>query len=342
LGAKVSIDKTAVKLGDEVHIKVDQVPAGWSGEVRINGLRHFPISSKLYALRVTNDNGFDIFPANQVVVTVKDRATQASDEAQFQIIAQRPMLTLTPDGDAVWEFSHSGQIEVTGPADKPWSVKGVPDWITITQGQSGVGSGTVAYTVQPTNSAEGRSATLEIGDAFFSITQDGATSVRMPYTEQFTTLPSPVWLMDKTGHAPTPWVMEDPDKVMASTKLTSDGPNGSKSLLLNRSAAQREAWKGQMYLTRIQTQPGRNYKVSLALKAENPALAWIAFEQRAAPYSSCGFSEKMWVPEVWHDYTFRFQEKGQKCGAENNRLTIRYGTIAGKLWISKFSLSESK
>ena len=55
---KVTFSKDAVKPGEELEIQLDQLPPVWSGEVMVNAVRRFPISSKKFKLAAVASNGF--------------------------------------------------------------------------------------------------------------------------------------------------------------------------------------------------------------------------------------------------------------------------------------------
>lgn len=64
----------------------------------------------------------------------------------------------------------TGQVNVTTGASCNWTVSGVPSWMTITSGASGVGSGAVNYTVAA-NTATARSSTLTVANLPFVVNQ---------------------------------------------------------------------------------------------------------------------------------------------------------------------------
>jgi hypothetical protein len=66
----------------------------------------------------------------------------------------------------------TGQVNVTTGASCSWTVSGVPSWMTITSGASGVGSGVVNYTVAA-NTAAARSSTLAVANLPFILNQGG-------------------------------------------------------------------------------------------------------------------------------------------------------------------------
>jgi len=57
--AKVTLDRKTVRLGEEIQIGADQIPAGWSGEITVNSRRTFKIDASNHTLRATLRNGFN-------------------------------------------------------------------------------------------------------------------------------------------------------------------------------------------------------------------------------------------------------------------------------------------
>jgi subtilisin family serine protease/sugar lactone lactonase YvrE len=82
-------------------------------------------------------------------------------------------------GSKVLPGGASGSIAVTADPGCPWSAATPTAWLTLTGPTSGIGSGTVSYTVAP-NSGGPRSATLTIAGLSFNVEQFGqfATSLR--------------------------------------------------------------------------------------------------------------------------------------------------------------------
>jgi sugar lactone lactonase YvrE len=73
-----------------------------------------------------------------------------------------------------------GSIQVTAFGGIAWTATSNASWITITSGASGSGAGTVAFTVTA-NTGAARSGTITIGNATFTIVQEGtaATSLNL-------------------------------------------------------------------------------------------------------------------------------------------------------------------
>jgi hypothetical protein len=74
-----------------------------------------------------------------------------------------------------FEPGGTGTLAVTASADCSWTAVSDAGWLTVTSDASGVGNGTVAYTVAENPVAIDRAATLVIGDNVFAVSQRAAT-----------------------------------------------------------------------------------------------------------------------------------------------------------------------
>src|SRR6476661_3380187 len=73
--ASVKVDRTVVKLGDEIQITTDRVPNRWSGQITVNNFStRFPIHSAVYRLRATRQNGFTTSAPTDLLVSLKNPA----------------------------------------------------------------------------------------------------------------------------------------------------------------------------------------------------------------------------------------------------------------------------
>jgi Putative binding domain, N-terminal len=75
-------------------------------------------------------------------------------------------------------------VEVMGTAC-PWTATSNVDWITITEGSSGLGNGTVAYQVASNNTGSERTGTLTIAGETFTVTQNKCAFAIYPLSENF-------------------------------------------------------------------------------------------------------------------------------------------------------------
>jgi hypothetical protein len=79
---------------------------------------------------------------------------------------------LSPSGQGFSSAGGAGTIMVQARAGCPWSVVAPPSWVTLTGATSGIGPGTITFTVA-TDTATQRNATLQVGNATATIEQDG-------------------------------------------------------------------------------------------------------------------------------------------------------------------------
>ena len=84
-------------------------------------------------------------------------------------------IDITPASASYSKDAAIGSIAVAVPAHCQWTATtGVP-WITVTSGQQGTGSGTVAYSVSANTTALARNGAIAIADRTFEISQAGNT-----------------------------------------------------------------------------------------------------------------------------------------------------------------------
>ncbi|CAM2005342.1 BACON domain-containing protein [Acanthopleuribacter pedis] len=85
----------------------------------------------------------------------------------------------------------TGTIEVGTNLDIcTWQTTTQFDWITITQGQSGTGDGTVGYTVAENTSTQARIGNIQVGNQFFTVNQDGVVPCAYTLTPASATAPA--------------------------------------------------------------------------------------------------------------------------------------------------------
>jgi hypothetical protein len=168
---------------------------------------------------VANDTGlFDVF--------VHDRGS-----AGCSITPAPAVATASPLGA-------TSSVMVLGSAGCQWTaISNDPSWLTITDGGSGIGIGTVSYTV-PANPGNPRTGTLTVGGQTVTISQTSgeAFAPLPPAGLAVTTIVGNVvtvrWTVASTGPSPTRFVLEggiNPGEVLAS--LPSDTPAPSFSFV---------------------------------------------------------------------------------------------------------------
>ncbi len=191
-----------------------------------------------------------------------------------------------------------------------------------------------------------RAANITIGDSILQISQPNSPFIYLPFHENFSAPPVAFFPetvdLNSTNEPRSRWVLLDQAGATSKIMVSPDGPDGTNALLVERPVADKENWKTQIYLPRIKIKEGGQYAVSLRVKAENPALVWLAFIQASPPYQSCGLAQAMQAGQTWKKYTLQFRAGQQNCGADNNWLVIQAGLIHGKLWIADVSLTEAR
>jgi hypothetical protein len=67
----------------------------------------------------------------------------------------------------------SGSVAITAPGGCAWSSFSVPNWITVTAGSTGAGTGTFRYSVAANTTPSSRTAALTIAGKVYTVTQAG-------------------------------------------------------------------------------------------------------------------------------------------------------------------------
>jgi len=73
-----------------------------------------------------------------------------------------PPLTAAPEAAAADPLGETLTFEVNAPAGTAWTAESTADWLTITDGASGTGPGTVTYTAAPNSNAEEREGQISV------------------------------------------------------------------------------------------------------------------------------------------------------------------------------------
>ena len=82
----------------------------------------------------------------------------------------------------------SGTVNVTAPSGCAWTAASSDSWITITGGNSGVGNGTVSYTVSANTSPDLLTGTLTIGGQTFTVTAGPLVASQVTITNNVDTV----------------------------------------------------------------------------------------------------------------------------------------------------------
>jgi hypothetical protein len=76
----------------------------------------------------------------------------------------------------------TGTVSITATAGCPWTAVSNDAWITVTDGASGSGPGTVSYTVAANADTEPRTGTITIAGLTFPVSQNGTRVLMMRVT----------------------------------------------------------------------------------------------------------------------------------------------------------------
>jgi hypothetical protein len=93
----------------------------------------------------------------------------------YQEATQTCTYGLSPSSQSFTSGAGTGSVNVTGATGCAWNAKSNVNWITVTSGLSGTGSGTIYYSVTA-NTASTRTGTMTIAGQTFTVSQAGANS----------------------------------------------------------------------------------------------------------------------------------------------------------------------
>ena len=101
------------------------------------------------------------------------RVTINTDPATFSTCID----FLAPSSHLFGPGADSASIQVQAASDCDWAATSNPEWLRVTSGGTGRGSGSVRYTVASNPNSTARTGTLIIGGRTFAVTQAGANEV---------------------------------------------------------------------------------------------------------------------------------------------------------------------
>ncbi len=347
--ATVTFEKNTVGLDEDVQMRIDQVPASWTGELLVNSVKRFTLDSKTYKLAASLANGFrEAGPTDLYVLLLDGNHKQIPlpDNGFYRITVQPTVVRLDPGKQNVGAPKESASFHVKVSAGYRWSVGAIPDWIRIDSATAGLGSGTVSYTVLENTTNDPRTASLTVGDALHRITQARSRSIRVPYHDEFryTEPPLPGYLPESDTLAPVTnrWNWDEQPAQHSEVALSQEGPPGSASMIVQRPDKDERTWATQVFLRHLNLQEGARYRVAVRMKAENPGSVSFGFGQSVAPFKGCGLSKTFPVTNVWTQYEAEFSVSGEVCNVFNNRISVMAGKIQGKLWVADFSIVRAQ
>ncbi len=85
--------------------------------------------------------------------------------------------SVTPPSATVPPGANSGSVTLTTQSWCSWNALSGANWLTITSSASGIGPGSVGYSVTANNASSPRTGALHIGGQTFTVTQNGTTPV---------------------------------------------------------------------------------------------------------------------------------------------------------------------
>jgi all-beta uncharacterized protein/BACON domain-containing protein len=90
-------------------------------------------------------------------------------------------VAIAPPAGTFGSDGGSGSVAVTAAAGCVWTASTNADWVAITSGATGSGSGNVSYSVRANTGTESRNGVVSIGDRNHAVTQDGRPAVTCTY-----------------------------------------------------------------------------------------------------------------------------------------------------------------
>jgi subtilase family serine protease len=107
---------------------------------------------------------------NQLVQFYQTQSTRLSDSGPVTVAPATCTYSISSSGMQILASGGSSTFAVTTQNGCSWNASSNVNWITITSGASGTGSGTVAFSVAP-NSGAARTGTISVANQQFSINQ---------------------------------------------------------------------------------------------------------------------------------------------------------------------------
>ena len=134
---------------------------------------------------------------------------------------------LTPDTRTVGNAASTGTASVTAASGCAWTATSSAAWLTITGGSSGSGNGTVAYSITANSSTSSRSATLTVGLARLSITQNGGCAYSLSPTSRTVTPTAVTGSVSVTAGGSCSWTAASSSRWLTITGSASGSGNGT-------------------------------------------------------------------------------------------------------------------
>ena len=175
-----------------------------------NGLIRFDFAAQLAAWQVLG-----VIYEARVVALGPGGANASGNSNQFNFPSATPStpapttpvcsFTLTPPSRVVTTSAASGSLIVSTADGCNWTAGSSAAWLTVTAGASGVGSGTVGYSITANGSSAGRLATITIGTSTFTVSQNGGCTYILSPTSQGVNPPGGTMTITVTAPAGCAW-----------------------------------------------------------------------------------------------------------------------------------------
>ncbi|MFB3903761.1 MAG: DNRLRE domain-containing protein [Acidobacteriota bacterium] len=166
--SSVSIGWTASPDSTIIGYNVYRDDLSGAGYVRITGI---PVSGLSYTDSRVQQGKSYVYAVTSVRADGVESVNSNSVQATVPCIC-----TISPTSRSHGAGAESGTVSVTSASTCRWQVSASASWITLST-TSGVGSGTVSYSVLANTTSSTRMGSILIGDKSFSVTQ-AATAVR--------------------------------------------------------------------------------------------------------------------------------------------------------------------
>jgi immune inhibitor A len=135
----------------------------------------FPGSTNKTELTLTTVPSSALYSGRDGGVRVRSISTPASTMTATLAAVTPCTYSVSPTSASVGAASGSGTVSVTAGSDCPWTASSNAAWISITTGTSGVGSGSVSYSVQA-NGITARSGSLTVAGQTVTVSQAAAAA----------------------------------------------------------------------------------------------------------------------------------------------------------------------
>ena len=135
-------------------------------------------------VRITVD--WDLVPGTgddeRIIIKSNDSDLSPYPDAVYVTAQKSCTYSISPTSKHFGSNGGTGSVNVTTQAGCAWTAVSHADWITITGGSPGTGSGIVYYSVSENSSKSSRTGTITIANETFTVTQSGTpTHKPMPW-----------------------------------------------------------------------------------------------------------------------------------------------------------------